>query len=113
MGTLLSKMPARIERRRGGQLLQQVAQRLKMRVRQEDTLGRLGGDEFAIVQTAVDDINDTAQLADRIRSVVTAPYDLGGLRAVIDVSIGIAFAPDHGMASVDLMKRADLASVNM
>ena len=41
--------------------------------------------------------------------MLTAPFDLGGLRAVIDVSIGIAHAPTDGKTSDDLMKRADLA----
>jgi len=48
-------------------------------------------------------------LAERIRSALKAPYDLGGLRAVIDVSIGISQAPRDGTSPVELLKRADLA----
>jgi diguanylate cyclase (GGDEF)-like protein/PAS domain S-box-containing protein len=93
----------------GDELLREVATRLSSCVRESDTVARLGGDEFAIIQVGVKEVTDTAELAERVRAALTAPYDLGGLRAVIDVSIGIAHAPTDGKVSDDLMKRADLA----
>ena len=93
----------------GDELLRVVAERLQTCVTSADTVARLGGDEFAIIQHSAADANETSALADRIRAAITAPYDLGGLRAVIDVSIGIARAPVDGTVSGELMKRADLA----
>jgi predicted signal transduction protein with EAL and GGDEF domain len=48
-------------------------------------------------------------LAERICWAVKAPYDLGGLQANVDASIGIALAPKDAMRSAELMKRADVA----
>ena len=93
----------------GDELLGVVAERLRACIQANDTVARLGGDEFAIIQTTIADPSDISDLAQRIRAAVTSPYDLGGLRAVIDVSIGISRSPHDGAASVDLMKRADLA----
>ena len=93
----------------GDELLREVAERLRACVRDVDTVARLGGDEFAVVQTSVEDPEDMFALAERIRAALKAPYDLGGLRAVIDVSIGISQAPRDGTSPVELLKRADLA----
>jgi diguanylate cyclase (GGDEF)-like protein/PAS domain S-box-containing protein len=93
----------------GDELLRVVAERLRTCVADTDTVARLGGDEFAIIQCGASDPSEISSLAERIRVAVTAPYDLGGLRAIIDVSIGIVRAPRDGIASSELMKRADLA----
>ena len=92
----------------GDELLKVVAERLQECVRDSDTVARLGGDEFAIIQNSADQ-PDISMLADRIRSALKAPYDLGGLRANVDVSIGIARSPIDGTTSAELIKRADSA----
>ncbi|MBI4274274.1 MAG: diguanylate cyclase, partial [Rhizobiales bacterium] len=93
----------------GDELLKVVADRLRSCVRESDTVARLGGDEFAIIQTAIERPSDVVNLANRIQTAVKAPYDLGTLNAVIDVSIGIALAPSDATESAELMKRADMA----
>jgi diguanylate cyclase (GGDEF)-like protein/PAS domain S-box-containing protein len=93
----------------GDELLKAVADRLRGCVREIDFVARLGGDEFAIIQTATEQPADISALADRIRAAIMAPYDLGGLQAVVGVSIGVSLAPDDATASVELMKRADMA----
>jgi diguanylate cyclase (GGDEF)-like protein/PAS domain S-box-containing protein len=93
----------------GDELLNIVADRLKGCLRQMDTVARLGGDEFAIILAGINQPSDVSAFADRIRAAVKAPYDLGGLRAVVDVSIGISCAPNDGTTSTELIKRADLA----
>ena len=92
----------------GDELLKVVAERLQECVQDGDTVARLGGDEFAIIQNSVDEPEISA-LAERIRSALKAPYDLGGLRANVDVSIGIARSPIDGTTTAELIKRADLA----
>ena len=93
----------------GDELLKQVAERLRDCVGDRGVVARLGGDEFAILQLAVHGLDDISSLAEQVRTAVKAPYELGGLRAVVDVSIGISQAPDDGKSSVELLKRADLA----
>ena len=93
----------------GDELLTVVADRLRSCVRETDTVGRLSGDEFAIIQTAIEQPSDVANLANRIQAAVKAPYDLGTLNAVIGVSIGVALAPSDATEPAELMKRADMA----
>lgn len=93
----------------GDVLLQAVADRLSACVRETDTVARLGGDEFAILQSALDRDDDADILAQRILRAVGAPYDLGGYRAVIGISIGIAVAPRDGSNMEGLLKTADVA----
>lgn len=94
----------------GDQLLVEVAQRLRSSVRDTDVLARLGGDEFAIIQEGDPNQHEGAiALALRIVEVLNQPFDLSGHQANIGTSIGIAFAPDHGIEPGELLKRADLA----
>ena len=93
----------------GDELLIAVADRIRSCIRETDTIARLGGDEFGIIQTAIEQPSDVANLANRIQTAVKAPYNLGTLNAVIDVSIGISLAPSDATEPAELMKRADMA----
>jgi diguanylate cyclase (GGDEF)-like protein/PAS domain S-box-containing protein len=93
----------------GDDLLKAVARRLRECASDTDTVARLGGDEFAIIQTELGDVGEAARLAERICQEVKEPYDLDGVNAVVDVSIGIACAPDDSTGSAELMKQADVA----
>jgi diguanylate cyclase (GGDEF)-like protein/PAS domain S-box-containing protein len=93
----------------GDELLKAVADRLRCCVRDSDTVARLSGDEFAIIRTAVEHSTEVAALAGQIQAAVKEPYDLGGLHAVVDVSLGISLAPNDATNSAELMKRADMA----
>jgi diguanylate cyclase (GGDEF)-like protein/PAS domain S-box-containing protein len=94
----------------GDDLLRAVATRLKSSLDDDDLLTRLSGDEFAIVLSDVVSLGDAYARARLLRrSVIDRVLDLGGHKAVIDLSVGIALAPDHGTAVSDLLKHADLA----
>ena len=93
----------------GDALLQAVADRLSACARETDTVARLGGDEFSILQSALRRDGDAEILAQRILKAVAAPYDLGGYRMVIGISIGIAVAPRDGTNMEELLKAADVA----
>jgi diguanylate cyclase (GGDEF)-like protein len=100
----------------GDALLVEVSSRLKTIVKNSGTVARLGGDEFAIVQTSAVGLADelafgelASELAKRILSSLSEPFDLEGHQVMIGVSIGIALAPDDGMGAEHLLKRADLA----
>jgi len=93
----------------GDELLKMVATRLRHSLRETDTVARVGGDEFAIIQTGIEQPIDTAILAQRIGEAMRAPYDLGGHAVVVDISIGIAMAPNDGIDADGLLKAADMA----
>jgi len=91
-------------------LLKLVARRLAGCIRETDTVARLGGDEFAILATVEGNQREAAvSTAAKLLQAVAAPYDLDGHHLNIGTSIGIALAPEHGIAVDQLVKNADLA----
>jgi diguanylate cyclase (GGDEF)-like protein/PAS domain S-box-containing protein len=93
----------------GDELLKGVAVRLRECVRAADAVARLGGDEFAVIQTGIDEPTEAAALAKRIRDQIGRPFDLAGVQAVVNASIGIAVAPTDATEPEQLLKQADMA----
>ena len=93
----------------GDKVIRGVAARLRGCIRDVDLIARLSGDEFAIIQTSLNQTSDAALLATRVREAVHKPFDLNGNQVVVDVSIGISFAPDDASQFDELLKSADIA----
>jgi diguanylate cyclase (GGDEF)-like protein/PAS domain S-box-containing protein len=94
----------------GDALLIAVAERLRERLRDSDTLARLGGDEFVIVLEQLGDRNQAASLAQELIARLSKPFELpGGQVARIGASIGISLFPADGTAPDTLIKHADVA----
>ena len=93
----------------GDKLLQQVAERLRHCVGDEDILARLGGDEFtAILKNASP--SQAAEVATNMLQQLRTPFQLDEQhRATISASIGITSYPrDDNEVSI-LLKHADMA----
>lgn len=93
----------------GDRLLQQVSERLRGALRENDLVARLGGDEFAVIQRDLAEPGEAGLLSDRLISVLSQPYDMDGQMVVIGASIGIAIAPTDGDGADALLKNADMA----
>ncbi|MEQ1620045.1 MAG: EAL domain-containing protein [Methylococcales bacterium] len=94
----------------GDQLLQQVASRLHLRLREADTVARLGGDEFTVLLEDISHKEDAARVAENIITDLSAAYLLPGSgEARIGVSIGISLYPEHGGTPETLLQQADTA----
>lgn len=107
----------------GDLLLVEVAQRLRLAVREVDTVSRFGGDEFVVLLSnlkadAEASTRDAMAVADKLLHMLTAPYQLqvplagGGLMTVehrCSASIGVAIFHGHGPAPDELLKQADAA----
>ncbi|TDU04041.1 PAS domain S-box-containing protein/diguanylate cyclase (GGDEF)-like protein [Streptomyces sp. 846.5] len=91
----------------GDELLVQAARRLQDTVRTGDTVARLGGDEFAVLLTGLDQ-EQAAEVAERLRAALSAPYWIGSEELGVAASIGIAFA-EPGITPARLLRNADLA----
>ena len=93
----------------GDQLLVEVANRLKQRLRAEDTIARLGGDEFAILLSGIEHQEHATQVANTIQKTLNEPIQLGSNEVIISASIGITMAPYDSQEEDQLLKHADLA----
>ncbi len=93
----------------GDLLLQQVARRLQGELRSDDTVARLGGDEFAVLQADTESADVASELAQRLLTVVSEPYEIDGHTVTVGASIGIALAPNDGNDPDRLLKQADMA----
>ena len=93
----------------GDALLQQVAERLKASVRENDWVSRIGGDEFAVIQAPASQPESAVTLAERIVSDLGRPFYVGTHQISIGASIGISVAPVDSLEPNQLLKNADLA----
>lgn len=98
----------------GDMLLQQVAQRLRGAVRDDDTVARLGGDEFVVMLQSLsgeraEAAAQTRRVAETILASLNKPYLLQDVEHSSSSSIGATlFGPDAHDAA-DLLKQADIA----
>ena len=93
----------------GDQLLVAVAERLKLQVREVDTVSRFGGDEFAVLMSEVTTRNDVTTLADKILASLSLSYSLEGHTVQVTGSMGIALYPDDGPDMEAILSKADAA----
>ena len=93
----------------GDQLLLVVVARLNNILRSTDFLSRLGGDELAIIVENMESIQSIADVAERVREVISKPIMLKDAEVNIHVSIGIAIYPTDGKDSNTLLRVADRA----
>ena len=92
----------------GDALLIEVAKRLSLAIREEDTASRLGGDEFILVLHDTD-ADGAAHVAEKLLGSIAQPYQIEQQDLVITPSIGIAMYPDDGEDFDTLYKCADVA----
>ncbi|WP_124539831.1 putative bifunctional diguanylate cyclase/phosphodiesterase [Piscinibacter terrae] len=95
----------------GDEMLCVLAQRLRARLREEDTLGRLGGDEFLVVIEGLSEPGEAAVVARDVLQAVARPVPLSnGSEAYVTASIGISVYPDDGCANaMEMLRDADAA----
>ncbi len=92
----------------GDALLVELARRLRLTVREEDTVSRRGGDEFIFLLYGVD-AQGAAYVAQKMLDVIDDPFRIEHYDLNITGSIGIALYPDDGADLETLIKSADAA----
>ncbi|HEX2272776.1 MAG TPA: EAL domain-containing protein [Acidimicrobiales bacterium] len=95
----------------GDEVLVTVATRLRQALRPEDTLARFGGDEFVVLCEGVSSQAAALTLAERLRTALEAPIEVGGEETTLTLSVGVAYAsPDGGEETAEaLVRDADAA----
>ncbi len=92
----------------GDVLLQQVAERIKSVVRQEDTVARLSGDEFVVIVDRIEPQGVTV-LAHKLMATFTPPFMIKEHELHVTISMGITIYPKDGEDNATLIKNADTA----
>jgi len=90
----------------GDELLLEVADRMRLCLRDGDTGARLGGDEFAIL---LEDGGDPPAVAERLIEAFKTPFRVQGKELTVSVSIGIARSAQNGDGVDELLRNADAA----
>jgi diguanylate cyclase (GGDEF)-like protein len=95
----------------GDGLLQEVAKRLKLILREYDLVARLGGDEFVILVSEISSESRVAEIASNIIRTISEPYKhiLGHDDITTSPSVGIALYPRDGQTVDELLSNADAA----
>jgi diguanylate cyclase (GGDEF)-like protein/PAS domain S-box-containing protein len=94
----------------GDHLLAVLANRMKLTLREGDTLARLGGDEFVAV--LVDVANDAGlmPMLNRLLAAVAEPMVFNDARLQVTASLGVTFYPQESDIDADqLQRQADQA----
>ena len=94
--------------RGGDRFISIIADRLARSLEQGSVAGRMGGDEFVVIMPGLD-MHGAAMVANRLVSVLAQPVYAEGREMPSSVSIGVAAAPEHGVAASELLRHANAA----
>ncbi|MDI1308987.1 MAG: EAL domain-containing protein [Methylotenera sp.] len=92
----------------GDLLLKEVASRLQLTLREEDTLSRLGGDEFILILPGTDSLG-AANVSQKLLNIMAMPYHIDSFELTVTGSLGVALYPDDGNDFEILSQKADTA----
>lgn len=99
----------------GDLMLREAARRLKLALREADTVSRFGGDEFVLLLDAPGDVDQLRLTAARLMQALTGtpceatPADGVPLALPMAASLGLALYGLHGREPRDLLHKADEA----
>ena len=93
----------------GDVLLVQVTQRLKLALREGDTLARVGGDEFIAVLMDLVNVADGEQVLQRLLEAAAQPVEFNALTLQVSASIGVTYYPTDNSGPEILIRNADQA----
>jgi len=94
----------------GDRLLTEVAGRLRLCLREADTIARFGGDEFIALIEDFTQTSDLISVAQKILHALRWPFLLEGESCHLTASIGISLYPADGADFASLLKNADIAT---
>jgi len=93
----------------GDQVLLEVSNRLKLCIRNSDTVSRIGGDEFVIILETLSALDEAEDITGQIVKTVSEPIIIDGNELFISPSIGIAVYPFDEDNVNSLLKKANSA----
>jgi diguanylate cyclase (GGDEF)-like protein len=92
----------------GDIILKKVGQRLRILLRDHDSVARFASDEFAVLLLHTDR-EEALYVARKIISEMEQAFDIDGINLSVSCSIGISLFPHHGQDRDELTRRANIA----
>lgn len=93
----------------GDEVLRTVAHRFRTLLDPAVVISRIGGDEFAVLTPPGTGIAQALELASALHQTVADPVRASGMELQVELSIGIAQAPEQGDTLSSLLLAADRA----
>lgn len=93
----------------GDRVLKEIALRVPPGVRSLDTVSRLGGDEFVLVSYGYANEDAVSAELQRVRDVLSRPFDVDGREIYITTSVGVVLYPQDGKSVDELLRNANAA----
>ena len=91
----------------GDELLIEVARRIKLNIREEDTVSRQGGDEFTLLLGEIESYPQCEQMLQRLLLSLAEPYLNNDVSHRITASIGLSLFPYDDADLDTLLRHAD------
>ncbi len=91
----------------GDALLQKLSSQLRKHLGEDAMIARMGGDTFSFLLFGEDD--EVSRTTEDLLAKLTRPFQLQKKRMLLDVRMGIAMYPEHGMDEETLVSNAELA----
>ncbi|WP_167373276.1 EAL domain-containing protein [Pantoea alhagi] len=93
----------------GDQVLNEVSQRLRLCLGEEDLLSRQGGDEFILLLSGLTSHEEIEARCRCLMDEIRKPFNVAGQMVNVGASIGIACAPQDALQPEELLRMADIA----
>ena len=93
----------------GDLIIKEVSKRIKQEVKETDTVARVSGDEFIVILTELKNAEEAALFSQRVITGFRSPFKVGESEIFLGISMGIAFFPDDGFSSEELMTHSNIA----
>lgn len=93
----------------GDTVLNHVGSTIRSLFRESDILARIGGDEFLVIMRDIPDRSLAEQRCMRLTQAMQQLYGRQLEQCQFSCSVGMAFAPEHGISYQKLFQRADRA----
>ncbi|GAB2883453.1 hypothetical protein GCM10027046_10000 [Uliginosibacterium flavum] len=93
----------------GDVLLITLAERMRIALREGDTLARIGGDEFVVILVDLEQRQDCEPVLERLLQAAAAPVQERKRVLQVSASAGVTFYPQAGVDADQLIHQADQA----